>query len=101
MKDIRQGDIRLKPIATIPTKAKKLKDKILAYGEMTGHTHRFQEPKNIDRYEHDGKTYLQVRVATPLVHEEHATLIIDPGFYEQIGEREYSYEEDEMRKVVD
>lgn len=99
--NIRQGDIRLKSINAIPEGAKVLKDKILAYGEVTGHTHRFLEPKNIDRYEDAGKTYLRVRVATPLVHEEHNTLIIPVGDYEQIQEREYDYPNDDIRAVVD
>lgn len=98
---IRQGDVVMIPIKRIPENAKKLKDKIMAYGEVTGHTHRFIEPKNIDRYELDGKLYLQVRVSSTIIHEEHNPLIIPVGDYQQIQEREYSYEDEEMKKVID
>ena|SRR5258708_29180588 len=101
MNIIRQGDVLLKQIKTIPTNAKKLKDKVLAYGEVTGHSHRFEDPENIDRYEYEGKTYLQVYNPTPLIHEEHNPLIIPVGDYEQIQEREYNYIEESMKKVVD
>jgi len=97
----RHGDILLKQIESLPSNAKMLKDKVLAYGEVTGHSHRFQEPENIDHYEYEGKKYLLVRVATPLIHEEHLPQIILPGIYEQIQEREYSYEDEDARVVVD
>jgi hypothetical protein len=101
MNIIRQGDVLLKQIAKIPNGAQKLKNKILAYGEITGHTHRFEEPKNIDRYEYEGKTYLQVYSPTPLIHEEHQEIIVPIGDYQQIQEREYNYIDEEMQKVVD
>lgn len=97
----RQGDVLLIKIETLPKGAQKLKDKVLAYGEVTGHSHRFSELKNVDRYELDGKTYLQVYAPTPLIHEEHQQQIILPGTYEQIQEREYSYIDETLRSVID
>jgi len=98
---VRQGDIKLERIESIPKGAKILKDKILAYGEITGHTHRFKEPKNIERYEFGENTYLRVYADTPLIHEEHNTLIIPVGDYKQEQEREYSYEDADARIVID
>lgn len=98
---IRQGDVLMIPINGIPTGAKILKDKTMAYGEITGHTHRFSEPQNIERYELDGKLYLQVRVPSTIIHEEHNPLIIPVGDYQQIEEREYSYEDEEMKRIID
>lgn len=101
MKRHRQGDIRLKPIGKLPENAKKLEDKTLAYGEVTGHSHRFLEPDNVDRYELEGRLYLQVYSPTPLIHEEHNKQIILPGTYEQIAEREHDYIEESARTVID
>lgn len=98
---IRHGDVCLKPITTLPKGAKQLKDKVLAYGEVTGHKHQFGNPSNIDRYELDGRLYLQVYTPVPLNHEEHETLIIDPGIYEQIAEREYDPFIESARTVID
>jgi hypothetical protein len=97
----RQGDIGLFSIDSIPEKAKKLKDKTLAYGEVTGHSHRFEDENLIERFAYKNKTYLQVFNSVPLVHEEHKPLIIEKGIYEQIQEKEYSPFDEAIRKVVD
>jgi hypothetical protein len=98
---IRQGDVLLIKIDRIPENAKKLEDKILAYGEVTGHSHRFSEPKNVDRYQSGNDVYLQVYSPTPLIHEEHNQHIILPGAYRQIQEREHNYIEESSKAVID
>lgn len=98
---VRHGDVLLKQIESLPTTAKKLKDKVLAYGEVTGHRHQFSDPTAIDRFSDADKLYLQVYTPTPLSHEEHNTLIIDPGIYEQVQEREYDPFIESARQVVD
>jgi len=101
MKMFRQGDILLKEIEKLPENKKILKDKVLAYGEVTEHSHRFERSENIDRFEYERKLYLQVYQPTPLIHEEHNPIIILPGIYEQIQEREYDYIDNELKKVID
>lgn len=98
---MRQGDVLLVKIGKLPDGVTILKDKTLAYGEVTGHSHRFTQPENIERYELDGKLYLQVFQPTPLIHEEHQQQIILSGMYEQIQEREWNYIDEEMAKVID
>lgn len=101
MKIYRHGDVLLKETARIPKGAKPLKDKVLAYGEVTGHSHRFENPGEIERYQFEDRLFLSVLKPSKLVHEEHKPLLIDGGMYEQIQEREYDYAEEEMRAVVD
>ncbi len=98
---VRQGDVLLKQIDKLPEKVKKLEDKVLAYGEITGHSHRLENPENIERYTDGEKLYLQVFQPTPLIHEEHLPQVVLPGVYEQIREREYSYIDQDIRAVVD
>lgn len=116
IKRIRQGDVLLQRIDKLPEGVKALKDKILAYGEVTGHSHRFVDSKNINRYELDKKLYLEVLKPTLLTHEEHNLWkmwnqaiggytpyngVILPGVYEQIQEREWDYISEEQKKVID
>lgn len=97
----RQGDVGLYQVDSLPKGAKKLKDKVLAYGEISGHRHRFANDSNIERYEVDGRLYLQVYQPTPLIHEEHHEQIILPGTYEQIQEREHDYIDETAKTVID
>lgn len=97
----RQGDVLLKPVKNIPLQAKKMEDKTLQYGEVTGHSHRFDHSENIDRFNFGERVFLQVREASTLIHEEHGPQVISPGVYEQIQEREWDYIEEDMRRVVD
>jgi len=97
----RHGDVLLKQIKVLPENKKELKDKTLAYGEVTGHSHRFEDPAQIKRYAVDGKTYLEVLNTGTLIHEEHKPLIIEKGIYEQIAEREYDPFIESARTVID
>lgn len=97
----RQGDVGIYEVSSIPKGAIKIKDKTLAYGEFTGHSHRFEHPEFIERYEYEGKKYLQVIQADTLYHEEHNPIIIEPGMYEQIEEREYDPFVESTRTVLD
>lgn len=97
----RHGDVLLKEIDSIPKSAKKIKDKNLAYGEATGHSHRFADPRLIERFSDANKNYLLVCEDADLIHEEHKKIRVKKGKYEQIQEREYDYAEQNMRSVVD
>lgn len=96
----RHGDNFLKRIEQLPDGVVKKEGKIIAYGEITGHTHRF-ENDGVDLYGLGEKQYLTVAVPSPLIHEEHHEIIIEPGIYEIIPEREFDYFEEDMRKVID
>lgn len=97
----RHGDIRLSRIKALPKDVNKLKHKTLAYGEVTGHSHRFADDRFIDRYSDGERTFLKVTRPSTLIHEEHGPQVILPGLYEQIQEREHDYIEESARAVVD
>jgi hypothetical protein len=101
-KQFRQGDVLLEQVSSLPEGLKKLDRKIVAYGEVTGHAHRFDCKLDTDAilYEDDkGNLWVKVAKITPLQHEEHATLTIEPGVYKYIPQREYSPKE--IRRVQD
>lgn len=99
--NIRHGDIRLKKIKTLPNRTRELEDKVLAYGTVTGHSHRFEKPDLIKRYSRGKRLYLVVLKEAELIHEEHKTLIIPKGVYEQIQEIERDPFLEMIRQVID
>ena len=98
---IRQGDVLLRKIKELP-KGIKVKDKILALGEGTGHSHRFDasNPNAIVFIDTDGKQYVQLVETSELIHEEHENVMIPEGNYEVIQQREYDVLQG-IRQVMD
>jgi len=97
MTHYRHGDISLHSIKELPKKLEQISQGgnfILAYGEVTGHTHRLLEHTQ-DQYtvyrDGQGRNILAINKPTPLVHEEHKEIILQPGFYIQEQEKEYDY----------
>jgi hypothetical protein len=75
-------------------KADSEKGLILAEGEATGHHHRIAEAKRVRLRPSRAKgivRLLEVKPGEPveLVHEEHSTIPIPPGYYEVRIQREY------------
>lgn len=86
MKNIyRQGDVLLVPAQAIPVQAKPQTHLTLAYGEVTGHSHRFAAGSAATFFRPDdagpGGGWLEVRETALLEHEEHTALAIPPGLY--------------------
>ena len=105
---IRQGDVLVIPVATIPRNTKPVKRDqgrvVLAYGEATGHAHTISHPDvRLVSAEQAGELRMWMQVTAPepveLEHDEHDTLLIPPGTYEVRRQREYSPEE--IRTVAD
>lgn len=97
----RHGDVILIP-KPLPENAKEKKfegDVTLAYGEVTGHSHRISEGV-AGVFEFDDKAYLKIQseLAT-LSHEEHKALQIPQGEYEIIIQKDYT--PDGWKKVQD
>lgn len=103
MKIYRQGDVMLREVKTVPkaAKAQAHKDRIvLAYGEVTGHAHAIEDMESVDVFvTAEGGLYLRVKAETALTHEEHGLILLPPGNYERIIQREYSPES--IRNVAD
>lgn len=115
----RQGDVLLIPVSEIPEGFKSRKDKkvILAYGEVSGHHHRFDCGtvtafyKEGDDFTMAGGTALRGSrtdvefISVPsagasLVHEEHDAISVGEGSYKIIRQREYDMMEG-VRRVAD
>lgn len=101
MLQIRNGDVFLRqvPLPTIAKKVSQDRPEVLAYGEVTGHSHRI-EGATVERYEHDGRAYILLAEAGLLTHEEHGQAVVPAGIYEVIIERDYDPSE-YQRRVVD
>jgi hypothetical protein len=89
----RQGDVLLKQIARIPKEAARQERQgavVLAIGEVTGHKHQILDT-GVDVFvTADGTMYLSVKNGAELRHEEHGTIVLPPGNYERVIQREYS-----------
>ena len=100
MKILRQGDVLLIPVDTIPDGTKTVsRDQrgrlVLAEGEITGHAHAIvDESCELVTADEAAELYLLVHGTEPvdLLHEEHATISVPPGQYERRILREYSPE---------
>lgn len=103
----RQGDVFMKSLsaeeaAAIQGEFKKTRRIVLAEGEATGHAHVLtcaETVPEIEFLEKDGTLYLKVAEPSPLVHEEHAKITVEPGIYKVQKGREYSPEA--IRNVMD
>jgi hypothetical protein len=101
----RQGDVLIIPVESIPAELEPVEREnghlILAYGEATGHAHAietrgaslFRDPKLM--------TIFLTVSGDPvrLEHDEHSTIMIPPGQYHVIRQREYG--PSEIKNVVD
>lgn len=98
MKMFRQGDVLIRQINEIPNDLVPVpKDQgrvILAYGEVTGHAHAVIGPVEFlaaDLQEMNER-FLRVEQEAQVVHEEHDTIVLPPGNYEVVRQREYAPE---------
>ena len=108
---IRQGDVLLVPVKSLPSDAKDITphgDIILKYGEVTGHAHRIvvERPGQARYWDAGAERYLQVLEKVSLLHEEHddpskvdADGIL-PGIYHLPQQVEWT-DDDEPRVVAD
>lgn len=103
----RQGDVLIIPVTSIPKATKPVEAEngriVLAHGEATGHAHAIHRGAVMFREDgtgSSGRTFLSVDSGgAQVVHEEHATIALDPGKYEVRRQREYSPES--VRNVAD
>lgn len=120
---IRQGDVQLQPVATLPQGCKELPPEgnriVLAHGEVTGHAHAIYDhivtPGAADEIAEaaierakskarlwvapNGSRYLEVTETVTLRHEEHTAHTLHPGIYHLPTQVEYSPAE--LRRVQD
>lgn len=93
-----QGDVGLVPISKIPVDVQSKKGSIVAYGEATGHHHKFQDAVLL--YENKQNLYAKVERDTQLVHQEHAPLDVKKGVYRVVRQRVFDVQKG-IRQVMD
>lgn len=104
---IRQGDILLMPVDSIPKggERKTAKEMTIALGEATGHHHTLYPTKKnseVTLVKIGNKEFVNVDPGYFLRHQEHKQKSqICPGAYEILREVEYDPFEEEMKRVVD
>lgn len=89
----RQGDVLLMKVESLPPDAVKdsVSDNIvLALGEVTGHSHRLEVPQGATLYTWNDDRLVEINHPGKLLHEEHDTIPLSPGFYKVVIQREYT-----------
>ena len=83
----------------MPTDLKE-KNQIIALGEATGHSHRF-ESENVQVFaDKSGQQFCQLQKPAECVHEEHKNITIPSGIRRVINARELDIA-GEVRQVTD
>lgn len=122
----RQGDVLILRVNALPADAtKRSRDNgrvVLAYGEVTGHAHSITEKDvvqfdarnatdaarqllasvglTVEVSEHNAPSFLDVPTGAEVKHEEHGTIVLEPGQYVVLRQREWS-DADEPIQVAD
>ncbi|MVN86328.1 hypothetical protein GO986_06075 [Deinococcus sp. HMF7620] len=95
----RHGDVLVQRVETLPPVLPRA-GTTLARGEVTGHSHRFQDPSSVQLFQAGLATYVRVLSdSAELIHEEHATITLPRGDYRVWMQREYSPQA--IRRVID
>jgi hypothetical protein len=96
----RQGDVLIAAIEAIPQGARPRPAPVLAWGEVTGHSHRLADPAAARLWESGAGLFLEVTApAAAIVHEEHHPIALPLGLYRVWTQREYAPRQ--IRRVVD
>lgn len=98
IKSIRQGDVCLQKIDALPVGCVAVETEknriVLAYGEMTGHSHAiYEDIDQVKVWAINKVKYLEVMATVMLKHEEHSAATIEPGIYKLPVQVEYTPEE--------
>jgi hypothetical protein len=100
----RQGDLLIRKIEKLPDgKRKKRANGHILEGEVTGHVHRIAETQLDEAQVLDCGAGLFMTVTAEggvsIVHEDHNPIVLPPGNYEVVRQREYT--PSEIRNVQD
>jgi len=92
MRSIRQGDVLLKPISKISGVIECEGEKILAYGEVTGHKHILKGDTKF--FNHNKQVLVEVGEGqAQLIHDEHGQLSVPQGIYQVVLQRQYTIQQ--------
>jgi hypothetical protein len=102
----RHGDLPVHPVTKLPA-GKEVKHNgsfVLAEGETTGHCHRItvEKPQDLMIFDMGNGLYaLNLTSQATISHEEHKTIVVQPGQYVVGREQEYDYFANAVRRVID
>ena len=88
----RHGDVLIAATDAIPQGARAQSRAVLAYGEVTGHSHRIEHPEKVQVWELNSSLFLEIFATTRVIHEEHSPITLPPGNYRIWQQREYTPE---------
>jgi hypothetical protein len=87
----RHGDVLIAPIDRIPADARPHPGAVVAHGEATGHSHRFEQPPAVALFRRGDQLFVEVLAdSARIVHEEHHAIDVPRGTYRVWRQREYS-----------
>jgi hypothetical protein len=96
----RHGDVLIAAINQVPGDAKKMPGNVLVRGEITGHSHRIEDPETAEIWARGMLLFLRVVAPTAtIVHEEHNPITLERGVYKVWQQREYTPQA--IRRIVD
>lgn len=105
---VRQGDVMIVAAGSIPGDAAPVERDngriVLAYGEVTGHAHAIAAPEaELLESTRLNERFLRVLAegGVTLDHEEHSTIVIPPGNYRVVRQREFDLASGQVRVVAD
>jgi hypothetical protein len=86
----RHGDVLISRMAALPSGAQKRDGATLAYGEITGHSHRIRQTNAAQLWAHGTEMFLEIKEpSATLIHEEHQAIELPQGVYRVWKQREY------------
>lgn len=105
----RHGENLFIRVSALPKEAKLIEkgNKLVVAHSESGHHHTLTVAKEaeIKVFELDGVTYLDIPLKAKLQHqkeyEKHPDIIMHPGIWKKLTQRNYSYAEKVSKRVVD
>lgn len=97
------GDVIIERVKFIPNNCRKVNAKngfIVEKGEGI-HTHIIPDVSNVEIFTDDETIYFNVLKEIEISHEEHGVQVITPGTYKKHIERQFDYENEIERRVLD
>jgi hypothetical protein len=85
----RHGDVLIQQVDTLPQDVERVAEPVLAYGEVTGHSHQIEDPAKVALWRSVEGLFLQVFEPTRVIHEEHQPIALPVGIYKVWQQREY------------
>ena len=102
MKNIRsQGDVTFIPVENVK-RGQKIADGVIARGEVTGHCHAIADLARAELYQCEDGMYMEVgEKGVSITHQEHGTVVLEPGKYRINIDKQYDYFSQALRNVAD